>query len=44
MNLALMNKEEEEEEILIDVSELPGSLGIIWYCLILSETIYRQDG
>lgn len=26
MNLALMNKEEEEEEILIDVSELPGSL------------------
>lgn len=29
MNLALMNKEEEEEEILIDVSELPGSLGII---------------
>lgn len=26
MNLALMNKEEEEEEVLIDVSELPGSL------------------
>ena len=26
MNLALMNKEEEEEEILIDVSKLPESL------------------